>query len=466
MQDEQQVQCLGRDRIHLQRLARHLEHHVQEARAVFEVVARIADRPADRIAVGGGGNRRHLGDQTDRRELALGRIVDVEGVVVERGQRTHRGHAHGHRVSVVMEALEEVLQRLAHHRVMRHFVVELGEFVGLGQFAVDQQIGNFKKIGMFRQLLDRIAAIQQDALVAVDERDRAFGCGGRHEARVVGEVAGVLVQLADVERGIAQRSGDDRQRGRTVGRSIGEDNGLLGHGQAPGRRTGWRGALRRRRARSRRCRSARGNAQLSHRRLNRKPGRSAVAHAWRCDFGPVAPAGPPVCQGDDGDTNENADPEVGVSSGGTGEVRPELLLGGVATVELVHAATGVDDLVLAGVERMRGAGNIDLDQRIFLAVFPFDLFLARHGGASQERKIGGDILEHHRVVLGMNVGFHGGSRGNVGGKERHGTSGPPSAQVRRGKSAHVRIRSRTLHRRFPEARATLRNTIGKRLIQR
>src|SRR5690606_17550447 len=84
VQDEQQVQRLGHDRVQLQRLARHLEHHVQEAADVVEVVARVADRPADRVAVGGGGQGRHLRQQADGGQAALLRIVQVQGVVVER----------------------------------------------------------------------------------------------------------------------------------------------------------------------------------------------------------------------------------------------------------------------------------------------------------------------------------------------------------------------------------------------
>src|SRR4051812_30165106 len=37
-------------------------------------------------------------------------------------------------------------------------------------------------------------------------------------------------------------------------------------------------------------------------------------------------------------------------------------------VELVDAAGGVDELGLAGVERVRRAGDVDDDQRVFVAV--------------------------------------------------------------------------------------------------
>src|SRR5438105_13215327 len=43
---------------------------------------------------------------------------------------------------------------------------------------------------------------------------------------------------------------------------------------------------------------------------------------------------------------------------------------GIAALELLDAASGIDDLLLAGVEGMRLGGHLDLDHRVFLAVFP------------------------------------------------------------------------------------------------
>ena len=114
---------------------------------------------------------------------------------------------------------------------MRDLVLELAE-LGLGrQVAIDQQVGDFEETRVLGQLLNRIAAIQQHALVAVDERDRTAARRCRHETRVVGEVAGVLVELADVDRRIAQTALDDRQGRGCVRRGIGQHNGLIGHGE-------------------------------------------------------------------------------------------------------------------------------------------------------------------------------------------------------------------------------------------
>src|SRR5690606_21166849 len=67
----------------------------------------------------------------------------------------------------------------------------------------------------------------------------------------------------------------------------------------------------------------------------------------------------------------------------------------VAALELVDATAGIHDLVLAGIERMRGRGHFDLDQRVFLAVIPLDRLLGGGGqrGAGQELEIGSHVLE-------------------------------------------------------------------------
>jgi hypothetical protein len=49
------------------------------------------------------------------------------------------------------------------------------------------------------QLVDRIAAMQQLALVAVDERDGAVAARRRGEAGIVGEHARGAVKLADID---------------------------------------------------------------------------------------------------------------------------------------------------------------------------------------------------------------------------------------------------------------------------
>ena len=100
---------------------------------------------------------------------------------------------------VAAEALEEPAHLLVHHRVMDHAIDEVGLLLRGRQFAVEQQITGFEKVAVLRQVIDRIAAIEQNALVAVDIGDLGFAAAGRREAWVVGEDAGFGVELADVD---------------------------------------------------------------------------------------------------------------------------------------------------------------------------------------------------------------------------------------------------------------------------
>ena len=137
-----------------------------------------------------------------RRWLAMTRwlrIVDVGGVVVEGRQRADRAAHDGHRVRVAAEARVEAGHLLVHHGVARDGVVEILELLLGRQLAVQQQVADLDEVGLLRQLFDRVAAIEQDALVAVDVGDAGRAVGRRGEARIVGEAAGVAVQPADVD---------------------------------------------------------------------------------------------------------------------------------------------------------------------------------------------------------------------------------------------------------------------------
>src|SRR6266852_9450370 len=81
-------------------------------------------------------------------------------------------------------------------------------------------------------------------------------------------------------------------------------------------------------------------------------------------------------------------------------------LAGIAFLELVHAAGGIDDLLLAGVEGMRLGGNLDLVDRIFLAVLPLDGLVGRDRGARHEAEIAAGVEEHDLAVIGVDAVFH------------------------------------------------------------
>ena len=104
----------------------------------------------------------------------------------------------------------------------------LRQLVQRGQLAVDQQVGDLEVAGVLAQLLDRVAAVLQDAGVAVDVGDRAAARGRVHEGRVVGhqpEVVVVDLDLAEVHG--AHGAVGDRQLVGAPGAVVGDESAVL-----------------------------------------------------------------------------------------------------------------------------------------------------------------------------------------------------------------------------------------------
>ena len=184
MQDEEQIERLRRDWIDVIRLAGHREEHVQQIRAVIEIVARIDEGLSERMLVCGRGDRRNLRDDAMSEYLAMTRIMDVHRVVIERRHRRNHAREHRHRMRVVLETVEEPQQRFVDHRVVLNRVRELRELLARRQLAVDKEIRDLEEVALFRELLDRHAAMQEHTFVAIDEGDLALARRGRHEARI------------------------------------------------------------------------------------------------------------------------------------------------------------------------------------------------------------------------------------------------------------------------------------------
>ena len=95
---------------------------------------------------------------------------------------------------VTAEAGVEPRHLLVHHGVLDDAVVEREVLLAGRQFAVKQQIAGLDEAAVLGELIDRIAAIEQDALVAVDESDLRLAARRGRKARIVGEAPGVLVE--------------------------------------------------------------------------------------------------------------------------------------------------------------------------------------------------------------------------------------------------------------------------------
>ena len=180
-----------------------LEHHREEVLGEVEVVVGVDVGQPHVVAVGEGGQGRHLGDQADRRHVALFGVVDLLRVGVEGRERADPGEQHPHRVGVVAEALEELLEVLVDEGVVGDVVDPAVELGPGRQLAEDQQVGDLEEGGALAELLDRVAAVFEDPGLAVDVGDRGAAGGRVGEGRVVGhhpEFVLVDLDLAQVHR--------------------------------------------------------------------------------------------------------------------------------------------------------------------------------------------------------------------------------------------------------------------------
>jgi hypothetical protein len=137
------------------------------------------------MAVRIGGDGGGLRNQTDRLQPPRLDREDVLGVRVERGERADGADEHPHRMGVVLKALHQLRDVGVQHRVKRDVLRPLTVLRVVRQLAEQNQVRRFEEVAVLRQLLDRIAAVEQNALVAVDERDPAAASGGIRQRRVV-----------------------------------------------------------------------------------------------------------------------------------------------------------------------------------------------------------------------------------------------------------------------------------------
>src|SRR6516162_11293276 len=89
------------------------------------------------------------------------------------------------------------------HRVNLDIVFPSPVVIGVGQFALDDQICGLEVVTLLGQLFDGVATIAKDAFVAIDERDATAARCGVYESRVVGHQPEIVGRCLDC----AQRGG-------------------------------------------------------------------------------------------------------------------------------------------------------------------------------------------------------------------------------------------------------------------
>ena len=225
VEDEEHVEGPGQGRVGLEAGLGDLPHHREEVGGELQRVVRVDEGHAHAEAVGGGGQGRHLGDEPDDLLVAGLDVEDVLGVEVEGREGGDRRDQHPHRMGVVVEPLEEPLADvLVDEGVVGDLVLPGLVLLGGRELAVQQQVGHLEVGRVLGQLLDRVAPVAEDALVAVEIGDGALAGGGGHEPRVVEPDAGQ--QLRPLRRRDAPVL--DRDLEGLAGAVVG-DRDALGH---------------------------------------------------------------------------------------------------------------------------------------------------------------------------------------------------------------------------------------------
>ena len=230
VQQQEEIERLRDLRERDVRLVGGREHHVQEILAIRQVAPRMDVRQTPAGAVRVGRDRAHLRDDHRR-----GRLVGLEVALVVVGrqvgivgaQRIQHGRKDRHRMGVARKALEQVLHARVNGRVLCE---QLGEPLALRrerQLPVDDEVGCLDEGGMLGELFDGIAAVAEDAGLTVDEGDRTLAGTGVSVTLVVGDVTGIVAQVANVHRLFALRTDHD---GEAILYVVEFERGVGGHG--------------------------------------------------------------------------------------------------------------------------------------------------------------------------------------------------------------------------------------------
>ena len=197
VQDQQHVEGAGEGVVERIRAGREPERHPQEVLDVAQRVVGIEERLADGVLVAVRGKGGHGAQQQVRCPVGVVRVRAVLGLG-ERGQRVEPCRQHGHRVRLAGQRAEHLAHALVDQVVLRDAGLELLQLLRRRQFAVEHEVGDLEEGGLLRQLLDGVAAVPQDAGIAVDEGDRRAAGGRVGEPDVKGCVTGHRQQLGDV----------------------------------------------------------------------------------------------------------------------------------------------------------------------------------------------------------------------------------------------------------------------------
>ena len=170
VQDEQDVECALEHRVARVLRLGALEQHVEEVAGVRQLVVGQHVRQSQVMPVSVGRDGRHLADEPQNLEAPGRFVLHLLGVGVERRERADRTQEDAHRVRVVAKALHQLLDVLVHHRVHHDIRRPRGRLTRRRQFAAEEEPRHFEKRRALGELFDRVAAIAQDAAIAIGIR--------------------------------------------------------------------------------------------------------------------------------------------------------------------------------------------------------------------------------------------------------------------------------------------------------
>src|ERR1700730_1937026 len=173
VQDEENVEGMFERGIGLITRARGAEEHVQEIAGIAEFVVGINEGHAERMAIGKRRNRGHFADEAVNLQFAGFRVENILGVGIKGGKRGYGGDHHAHGMGVVVKAVHKLLDDFVDEGVVTDAAGPIFQLRGGGKFAVEEEVGGFKVGAFFGEILDGIAAITEDAGIAVDVGDAA-----------------------------------------------------------------------------------------------------------------------------------------------------------------------------------------------------------------------------------------------------------------------------------------------------
>src|SRR6185369_8589117 len=171
-----------------------LEHHVEEIAFVTQIVIGIRVLHADAMSKSESRNRRHLRDQTIDLFTTKLDVEDVFRVRIKSRERAESRFKHAHRMGVIVKTIDDFLDVFVDECVVSDVFGPAFELSSRRQLTIKEQISDFEIRALLSQLLDRITAILQDSLVAVDESDTALARRGIHERRVVSHETEIIVR--------------------------------------------------------------------------------------------------------------------------------------------------------------------------------------------------------------------------------------------------------------------------------